>query len=286
MVTAAVWADTNGDTWPELIVAIEWGPVQVFQNVQGRLRRVASGSGMEKVTGWWSSLAAGDLDGDGDIDLVAGNTGLNTKYKATGSKPELLYYGDFDGTGTLRILEAKFEGEVCLPHRGYSCSSNAMPGLRARLPTFHSFAIKSLESIYSQSRLDKSRRFEANTLASGIFMNDGGGRFSFVQLPRIAQAFPVSGIAIHDFTNDDRLDIYIVGNSGSPQRETGNMDGGVSLLLKGDGLGGFHPVWPHESGLVVPGDARGIALTDLNGDSKLDVIVTVNDAELKAFEAR
>jgi len=161
-----------------------------------------------------------------------------------------------------------------------------MPGLRSRFPTFHSFAIKSLESIYSQSRLDKARRYEANTLASGIFVNDGGGRFSFVQLPRIAQVFPVNDIAIHDFTNDDLLDIYIVGNSSSPQRETGNMDGGVSLLLKGDGLGGFRPVWPNESGLVVPGDARSIALTDLNGDSRLDVVVTVNDGELRAFEVR
>jgi len=86
--------------------------------------------------------------------------------------------------------------------------------------------------------LDTAHRFEGNTLASGIFVNDGGGRCSFVELPRIAQAFSVSGIAIHDFTNDDRLDIYIVGNSSSPQRETGNMDGGVSLLLKGDVLVG------------------------------------------------
>ena len=158
--------------------------------------------------------------------------------------------------------------------------------MKARLPTFHSFAIKSLQSIYSQTRLDQARRFEANTLASGLFMNDGKGRFSFVPLPFISQSFPVTDIAFHDFTNDARPDIYIVGNSSSPQRETGNMDGGVSLLLKGDGLGGFDPVWPDESGLVVVGDARGIALTDLNGDSKPDIIVTVNDAELRAFEAR
>ena len=286
MVTAAVWADTNGDTWPELIVAIEWGPVQVFQNIKGSLRRVTAKTGLDKFTGWWSSLAAGDLDRDGDIDLVAGNVGLNTKYKATDKKPELLYYGDFDGTGQPRILEAKFEGSVCLPHRGYSCSSNAMPGLRSKLPTFHSFAIKSLEAIYSQSRLEKARRFEANTLESGIFINNGSGRFSFVQLPHIAQAFPVISIAIQDFTNDDKLDLYLAGNSDSPQRETGNMDGGISLLLKGDGLGGFQAVWPNETGLVVPGNARGLALTDLNGDSKLDIVVSVNDGELRAFEAQ
>ncbi len=286
MVTAAVWADTNGDTWPELIVATEWGPVQVFQNIEGSLRSVTAKAGLDKLTGWWSSLAAGDLDQDGDIDLVAGNVGLNTKYKASDSKPELLYYGDFDGTGKPRILEAKFEGSVCLPHRGYSCSSNAMPGLRSKLPTFHSFAIKSLEAIYSQSRLEKARRFEANALESGIFINDGSGRFSFVQLPHIAQAFPVNSIAIKDLTNDDKPDIYLAGNSSSPQRETGNMDGGISLLLKGNGLGSFQAVWPNESGLTVPGNARGIALTDLNGDSKLDIVVSINDGELRAFEAQ
>ena len=286
MVTAVLWADIDGDDWLELVVATEWGPVEVIQNVNGRLSRIATGSGTEEITGWWSSLAAADLDGDGDLDLVAGNNGLNTKYKATFTKPELLFYGDFDGTGSSRILEAKFEGEVCLPHRGYSCSSHAMPSLKSKLPTFHSFAIKSLESIYSQSRLDKARRYEANTLASGLFINNGKGRFSFVPLPLISQSFPVTDIVVHDFNNDKKPDIFIVGNSSSPQRETGNMDGGVGLLLRGDGFGSFYPVWPNDSGLVVPGDARAIALTDLNGDSKLDVVVAVNDAQLRAFKAR
>ena len=130
-----------------------------------------------------------------------------------------------------------------------------MPGLRSKLPTFYSFAIKSLEAIYSQSRLEKAHRFEANTLESGIFINDGSGRFSFVQLPHIAQAFPVFSIAIKDFTNDDKPDLCLVGNSNSPQREMGNMDGGISL--PGDAVvptSDNHPAGEH-AGLAIDGDS-------------------------------
>ena len=282
MVTAALWADTNSNGWPDLIAANDWGAVQVFENHKGILRPNV----ISTLTGWWCSLAAGDLDGDGDTDLVAGNVGLNTKYKATLEKPELLYYGDFDGTGTARLLEAKFENGVCLPRRGYSCSSHAMPPLKARLTTFHDFASRSLEAIYSAPRLEKAQRFEANTLESGIFLNEGNGRFTFTPLPRAAQAFPIYDIAIRDFTSDGNPDLYLIGNSHSPQRETGNMDGGVSLLLRGDGQGQFKAIWPNKSGLVVSGDMKGLAITDLNGDQKPDIVVSINNGPVQAFLAQ
>lgn len=286
MVTSARWGDVNADGWSDLLLAREWGSVALFLNVRGTLQDATGGSGLAARSGWWNCLALADVDGDGDLDVVAGNFGLNTKYHASAEKPELLFYGDLDGTGKAMIVEAKFEGETCLPRRGYSCSSNAMPGLREKLPTFHSFASKSLEAIYSQARLRNARRFEANTLESGIFRNDGKGAFVFAPLPRLAQAFPVFAIAAQDLTGDGATDLYLVGNFDGPQRETGNMDGGVSLLLEGDGKGFFAPVPPAQSGLVVPGDAKGLAITDLNGDGLADIVVAINDGELVAFERR
>jgi hypothetical protein len=286
MVTAAGWGDINGDGWPDLMIAREWGAVKRFLNTKGKLADATSGSGLADNTGWWSSLALADVDADGDIDCVAGNFGLNTKYNASVDKPELMFYGDLDGAGKARIVEAKFENGICLPRRGYSCSSNAMPNLLEKLPTFHAFASKSLDAIYTPSRLRKARRFEANTLDSGIFLNDGNGKFTFAPLPRLAQAFPVFGIAARDLTGDGIVDIYLIGNFNSPQRETGNMDGGISLLLKGVGGGKFEPVAPNLSGLVVPGDAKGFAITDLNGDRRPDIVVTINNGEMAAFESR
>ena len=286
MVTAARWGDISGNGWPDLVLAHEWGNVKVFSNSNGELAESASVGTLARHTGWWSSLKLADIDADGALDCIVGNCGLNTKYSASFEKPELLFYGDLDGSGKAQIVEAKFEGETCLPRRGYSCSTNAMPSLRRRLPTFHSFASRSLEAIYTQSRLEKARRLEASVLHSGIFHNKGNGKFAFVPLPRLAQTFPVFGIAARDFTGDDIIDLYLIGNSYSPQRETGNMDGGVSLLLKGLGEGKFEPVSPSLSGLVVPGDAKGLAITDLNGDKRADIVVSINDGELMAFESR
>ena len=279
LVTSALWSDADGDGWIDLLVAHEWGPVEFYRNEKGRLVEQTKEAGLAGRTGWWNSLAGGDFDNDGDIDYVVGNVGLNTKYEA----PALLYYGDVDGSGKKRILEAEFEGEKCYPIRGLSCSSNAMPFLKKKTPKFHDFASATLSDLYAGT-INKAQKFEANTLESGILLNDGKGKFEFRVLPAMAHLSPVNGIAISDFDGDGSLDLFLAQNSHAPQVETGRMDGGNGALLRGNGDGSFSEVRADQSGLIVPGDAKAVVLTDLNGDAWPDLVVAMNGSEALAFE--
>lgn len=283
LVTDAVWSDTDGDGWQDLLVTYEWGPVRLYKNNQGLLVDGTSEVGLSGRLGWWSSIAAGDLDADGDDDYVVGNYGWNTKYHASEAQPALLYYGDFEGSGRMRLVEAEFEDENLFPVRGKSCSTNAMPFLGQRFGKFHDFAVASLEEIYTPSSLESSHRFAVNTLDSGVLWNDGEGNLEFQPLPTIAQIAPASEIIIGQLDADEHADIFLAQNFFGPQPETGRADGGVGLLLSGDGKETFEPLMPSVSGIVVPGDATSAILADLDSDGSPEIIVTTNDGPIYTF---
>ena len=283
MATGAVWSDADNDGWLDLLVSYEWGPVRIFRNRSGVLEESTTAAGLAPHLGWWSGLSAGDVDNDGDIDYVATNFGLNSKYHATADKPALLYYGDFEGDGTKRLIEAEYEDGVLYPVRGKSCSTRAVPHLAKKFETFKSFAIAELKQIYRPECFQDSLKFSATILESGIFINDGSGRFEFHPLHRIVQTAPAFGSALIDCDGDGNLDLYLVQNHYTPQLETGRMAGGLSMLLNGRGDGTFEPVSPRQSGLVVPGDAKGLACADLNADGRPDFVVGINDAGVRAF---
>ena len=287
MVTSALFTDVDGDHQPDLLVTYEWGPVRYFNNENGKLIDRTSQAGLSNRQGWYNSISGGDMDNDGDTDYLVGNFGLNTKYQASITKPEIMYYGDFEGNGIKRIIEAKYENGICLPHRGLGCSSGAMPMVKQKLPTYHKFAITSLQDIYTEDRINDAEQFEINSLASGILINKtdkkGKVRLEFQALPRIAQASPIFGSAVCDINGDGNLDLYVVQNFYGPQRETGYMDGGVSLLLLGNGTGQFESVAPAISGLIVPWDGTSLTIGDLNQDQRPDFIAGVNSRNLKIF---
>jgi enediyne biosynthesis protein E4 len=283
LVTSALWSDADNDGWLDLLVTHEWGPVKIFRNSKGTLTDVTATSGIAKFTGWWNSITGSDVDGDGDIDYAVGNFGLNTKYHASIGHPTLLYYGDVENQGRPNIIEAGYEDETCYPLRGRSCSSSAMPSLAERFKTFKSFAAATLEEVYDPKNLEQAHKLVATTLTSGLLINTTTPgetpKFEFKPLPRIAQIAPVFGVVFTEVNGDGHPDLLLAQNFYGPQRETGQMAGGVSLLLLGDGTGEFTPVWPDQSGISIGKDATALTATDFNSDGIADLFFGINSAK-------
>ena len=283
MVTSALFTDVDNDGKSDLLVAHEWGPVKYYHNSNGTFTDQTEAAGLAELTGWWNSLASADFDLDGDLDYVVGNFGHNIKYHASTEFPTLLYYGDFEKSGTPQIIEAEFEDETLYPVRGRSCSTNAMPHLANKFTSYHDWGMAPLQNIYEEDSLTDSLRMAANTLDSGVLINNGG-KFTFQPLPHIAQIAPIFGMVAQELDGDGIPDLYVVQNFYGPQVETGHMDGGVSLFLKGNGDGSFTPINPRDSGLIVPKDAKSLVVTDLNGDARPDFLIGRNNDTMIAYE--
>ena len=290
LVSSAAWIDADGDHWPDLALTCEWGPVRLFSNIQGRLKETTAEAGLAAVTGWWNSIVPADLNGDGKMDLVVGNLGLNSKYKTPDAEhPMVTYYGVFDDSGKCQVVEVKREknelGDVLYPERGRGCSSTAMPFIKSKFPTFKTFAIASLTDVYSEAKLKAAEKYEANEFRSGVWINQGSGRFAWMPFIREAQNAPVFGIAAADFTGDGKVDLFLAQNwLHGPQIETSRYDNGIGLLLKNDGEGNLTPVAPLESGISLSGCMKAVSVQDVNGDGKVDIVITRNSAPAVVLE--
>jgi hypothetical protein len=284
-VSAALWSDVDGDGWPDLLVTVEWGNVKYFHNRHGQgFEDWTERAGFAAAgTGWWTSIAAADFNGDGRMDYVVGNTGLNTQYHASKEHPALLFAGDFKGDGSSQLIEGYYEGAVLYPWRTRRDLGAVLPAILKKYPRNDPYARASLGEILGEDKLAAAQRFAATELRSGVFLSQPDGTYRFEPLPRIAQIAPLQGIVAGDFDGDGHADIYAVQNSYAPIPAVGRFDGGLSQLLKGDGHGHFTSVPPLESGLVVPGDAKALVTLDLNGDGWPDFVVSRNNATTLAF---
>jgi hypothetical protein len=278
MVTSAVWTDFNSDGKQDLIVVGEWMPITFLKNNGHSFADVSKEINLGPNVGWWNRIHKADLDNDGKEDLVVGNLGLNYKYLASPEEPTHIYAYDFDRSGSLDIVLGYYNDGTCYPVRGRQCSSEQMPNIKEKFPTYHAFGQATLEDIYGTDLKD-AIHYAADNFASVVLMNTGSG-FSMKSLPAPAQLSPVTGIVSRDVNNDGAIDLVLSGNLYVSEVETGRADAGIGVVLLGDGKGNWDHVPVVESGYYTPGDVKDIRLIELS-DGGYAIAVANNDGMLQ-----
>lgn len=284
LVSGSVFSDIDNDDDPDLILALEWGPVLIMENDNGKFFNASKQWGTMEYTGWWNGVTTGDFNADGKLDIVATNRGLNSKYKASPDNPRLVYYEDFNKDGMLDIVEAHYDEEIgdIVPERGFSCISNAMPSIRDEVKTFRRFANSNLETVLGID-LEQATMTSVSHLEHAVFINRGT-HFEVVPLPKEAQWSPAFHVDVSDINMDGYDDLFLGQNFFAQQSETGRSDAGRGMWLLGDGQGSFTMLPGHKSGVKVYGEQRGGGLCDFDNDGKIDLLITQNGALSKLFK--
>lgn len=277
MVTSAQWIDYDADGKMDLAIAGEWMPITLLTNTGSGFKNSTVAAGLEDYKGWWYSLHAADMDADGDLDLVAGNLGLNSKYQASKEEPFQAYLMDYDGNGTNDIVLAYYEEGTPFPVRGRQCSSEQMPVIADKFPSYEAFGNATLTDVYGGA-LDDAIQKSATWMASSYIENLGNGTFAVHALPNAAQVSPTNGIVVGDWNADGHLDLALAGNMYHAEVETERHDASVGSVLQGDGKGGFVAVPPATSGFVAAGDVKGLVLLTTGGKTRFMVAVQNNGA--------
>jgi len=277
LVSGAVFSDLDGDGYPELLLACEWGPVRVYKRVGGKYEEEQVG--LEKYVGWWNGVSTGDFDGDGRLDIVASNWGGNTKYEHKRAKGLRVHYGEWNGS--VGLVESYWDEELKkeVPWRGLDILKRGLPELGEKYTTYASYGEAGVGEILGNR---SEQVVEARTLESMVFLNRGD-HFEGHELPMEAQWAPCFGVSVGDVDGDGVEDLFLSQNFFEVDEDTSRYDGGRGVLLKGVGDGSFKNVPGQESGIKIYGEGRGSAFCDYDGDGRIDLAVAQNGAGTKLY---
>ncbi|WP_299534840.1 VCBS repeat-containing protein [Ulvibacterium sp.] len=290
LISDALWTDFNGDFWPDLILAGEWMPLRFFRNDNGKLIEVTKESGIADNTGWWNSLAAADLDNDGDTDYIAGNSGKNIYFKGSVDEPVRVYAKDLDNNGTVDPLISYYLRDSLGTRKEYLYHpwqdvTKQFVGIRKKFNSFGEFGESTLPEMFSDGLLDDATVLSFNYMQSSWIENLGNGKFKIHPLPTAAQLAPIYGIVPKYLDDDNFIDLLLIGNDYGMEVQQGPADALVGLALRNTGKGDFVPISLEKSHFLVPGDGKSLVTLNI-ANEKMLVVASQNNDSLRVFEPR
>jgi hypothetical protein len=251
-VTSALWFDIDKDGDKDLLISLEWGGICAFINNKGRFTKKM----LSDKKGWWNFILPCDIDGDGDMDLIAGNLGLNSRLKASAKEPVRLYYNDFDGNGRKEQVLTYYLGgkEICFANS--SEIEKQLPVLKKKFLYAKDFAKASLQDLFSADKLDNAELLTADYFSNAVLVNNGNLQFETKALPAEAQFTSFKDGVVIDANDDGLPDILLAGNYYDNNIEMGRYDADFGTILVNKGKGVF--ACEALNGLSIKGQVRHV----------------------------
>jgi hypothetical protein len=274
-VKNAVWSDMDNDGDNDLLLSLEWDGIVAFINNKGRFEKKY----ITDKKGWWNFTLPVDVDGDGDLDLIAGNLGLNNRLKVSDQHPVKLYYNDYDNNGKKEQVLTYYLGGKEIPFATKDELVKQIPELKKKYLYAEDFAKASLTQIFKKDKLDKASVFTANYFSNSVLINNGNWNFTLKELPWQAQLTPYRDAEIVDINDDDKPDILLAGNFYPNNIQMGEYDADYGTVLINDGKGNFS--YSMLSGLSVKGEIRHIR--QLTIANKVAYVLARNNDSLKVI---
>ena len=284
MVSDVDWLDYNKDGRIDFILTGEYLELKLFENKGNGFTEVTQSVGLTKTNGWWNRLVICDVNKDGFPDIIAGNHGLNSRFKASPEKPVTMYYGDFDQNNKPDQIICVYNGDKQYPMALRHDLVAVMPSLKKKFLKYADYKEKTIEQILDESQLNRATKMNAYELRTMLLLNNGKGSFIVKPLPAEAQFSPVFAIEVKDFTQDGHDDILLGGNFYQSKPEIGIYDGMYGQLFRGDGTGNFESVSPGESNFVITGAIRDIHTLKIS--DRECIVVSRNNDSVVVLETR
>lgn len=281
LVTDAQNFDYDLDGDDDLVIVGEWMPISIFSNDKGRFYNITSNLGLDYSNGFWNTIEKADLNGDGYMDLLAGNLGENTFFKASKQKPLKMHINDFDQNGKIEQVISLFNGDKAFPVSQKKEITSQLPFLLKKYLKHHDYKEQTINDIFDYEELKGAIELDIKNCSTSILWNIQTQKFSIEKLSSEAQLSPVYAILLNDFNNDDKVDIIIGGNQFRAKPQTGIYAGGQGIAYENRDNEIFRNLKSRESGILIKDEIRDIK--EIEVANKKHILISMNNNRLRCY---